>query len=77
MEQLKSPRESSFPSHSLHPAAVDALECAETYHRYGAALFHKARGESDVFGAPLQTAVDAQEGPEGNPTGVCSPCCRC
>ena len=75
MEQLKSPRESSIPSHNSPRAAVHALECAESYLRYGAALFQKAQGESDVFGAPLQTAVAAQEGPEGKPTGACSPCC--
>ena len=42
-------------------SAEDALECASAYYRYGMALFCRAQEESDVFGAPLQSAVAAQE----------------
>lgn len=61
-------------------SAVDtALECAGSYHHYGAALFAKAQEESDVFGTSFQeTAASPSKGAQtpaqtlpGKHTSIC------
>ena len=38
------------------------IKCAESYYKYGCALFYKAQDENTVFGAKGQAAAEARDG---------------